>query len=116
MLDPEKQPRPAPAVSAVTADSPDSAPATAVAQADDAAQTVSNTRPDSAHLQLKAEAIALLQTYYGNSAAQKVAEIEAKFPPLTEPVLFLDGCRQLAALLVGTLKANEVFKGLYDRL
>lgn len=71
---------------------------------------------DLAHARLKAQATALLQTYYGNSAAQKVADIAARHPPLTEPVQFLDACRQLAALLVGALKANEVFKDLYDTL
>lgn len=71
---------------------------------------------DPAHARLKEQATALLQTYYGNSAAQKVADIAARHPPLTEPVVFLDACRQLAALLVGALKANEVFKDLYDTL
>ena len=71
---------------------------------------------DLAHARLKEQATALLQTYYGNSAAQKVADIAARHPPLTEPVQFLDACRQLAALLVGALKANEVFKDLYDTL
>ncbi len=82
----------------------------------DATTTVSDARPGLAHVQLKAEAIALLEAYYGNSAAQKVAEIEAKFSPLTDPVQFLDGCRQSAAVLVGALKANEVFKRLYGTL
>lgn len=71
---------------------------------------------DLAHARLKEQATALLQTYYGNSAAQKVADIAARHPPLTEPVQFLDACRQLAALLVGALKANEVFKDLYETL
>ena len=69
-----------------------------------------------AYGRLKDKATALLQTYYGNSAAQKVADIAAKHPPLTEPVQFLDACRQSAAVLVGALKANEVFKDLYDTL
>lgn len=68
------------------------------------------------HMRLKEEAIALLETYYGHSAPQKVAEAEAKFPPSTRPVEFLNACRQSAAVLVGMPKANEVFKGLYDTL
>lgn len=69
-----------------------------------------------AHMRLKEEATALLETYYGHSAPQKVAEAEAKFPPATQPVEFLNACRQSAALLVGMPKATEVFKGLYDGL
>ncbi|GEM_PF-889340 len=68
------------------------------------------------HMRLKEEAIALLETYYGHSAPQKVAEAEAKFPPSTRPIEFLNACRQSAAVLVGMPKATEVFKGLYDTL
>lgn len=116
MLDPAMQSRSAPVVSIANAGSPDPVRDTGAAHAHDAATNVSSSSAISTHVRLKAEATALLQTYYGNSAAQKVAEIEARFPPLTEPVQFLDGCRQLAAVLVGALKANEVFKGLYEKL
>ncbi|MCC7249050.1 MAG: hypothetical protein IT473_10550 [Lysobacter sp.] len=68
------------------------------------------------HMRLKEAATALLETYYGHSAPQKVAEAEAKFPPETRPVEFLNACRQSAAVLVGMPKATEVFKGLYDTL
>lgn len=68
------------------------------------------------HVRLKEEATAVLETYYGHSAPQKVAEAEAKFPPATHPVEFLNACRQSAAVLIGMPKATEVFKGLYDRL
>lgn len=67
-------------------------------------------------MRLKEEATALLETYYGHSAPQKVAEAEARFPPATQPVEFLNACRQSAALLVGMPKATEVFKSLYDSL
>ncbi len=72
--------------------------------------------PKLSHARLKEEATLLLQTYYGNSAAQKIADVEVRFSPVTQPVEFLDACRQLAAVLVGMPKANEVFKALFAKL
>lgn len=114
MLDPAMRSRST--APAANAEGSGSTRETGAAHAHDATTNISTPRSGLAHLQLKADAIALLQAYYGNSAAQKVAEIEAKFSPLTEPAQFLDGCRQSAALLVGALKAKEVFKELYDTL
>ncbi|MEQ1514651.1 MAG: hypothetical protein ABL934_18500 [Lysobacteraceae bacterium] len=81
----------------------------------DAAYATSGT-PKLSHLRLKEEATALLQTYYGNSAAQKIADVEVRFSPLTQPADFLNACRQLTAVLVGTPKANEVFRALFEKL
>lgn len=72
--------------------------------------------PKLSHARLKEDATALLQTYYGNSAAQKIADVEVRFSPVTQPAEFLDACRQLTAVLVGTAKANEVFRALFEKL
>lgn len=68
------------------------------------------------YTRLKEDATALLQTYYGNSAPQKIADVQVRFSPVTQPVEFLDACRQLTAVLVGTPKANDVFKALFEKL
>ena len=68
------------------------------------------------YTRLKEDATALLQTYYGNSAPQKIADVEVRFSPVTQPAEFLDACRQLTAVLVGTPKANDVFKALFEKL
>jgi hypothetical protein len=112
MLDPALQTRPGPAASVPNAAFSDSS----ASAAHDATATVSGAGRKLTRAQLKAEVIVVLEAYYGNSAAAKVAEIEARFPPLTDPVQFLDGCRQLAAMIVGALKANEVFKDLHAKL
>lgn len=72
--------------------------------------------PKLSSARLKEDATALLQTYYGNSAAQKIADVEARFSPVTQPAEFLNACRQLTAVLVGTAKANEVFRALFEKL
>lgn len=68
------------------------------------------------YTRLKEDATALLQTYYGNSAAQKIADVEVRFSPVTQPAEFLGACQQLTAVLVGTAKANEVFRALFEKL
>ncbi|NOT88566.1 MAG: hypothetical protein HOP03_10310 [Lysobacter sp.] len=68
------------------------------------------------YTRLREDATALLQTYYGNSAPQKIADVVARFSPVTQPAEFLDACRQLTAVLVGTAKANEVFRALSEKL
>lgn len=87
----------------------------------DASQAaVANQRPVAgprlAYARLQEDATAVLLTYYGNSAEQKVADVAARFPPSTQPVEFLNACRQLTAVLVGIPKANEVLKPLYEKL
>lgn len=72
--------------------------------------------PKLSHARLKDDATTLLQTYYGNSALQKVADIQARFSPVTQPAEFLSACRQLAAVLVGMPKATEVFRALFEKL
>lgn len=72
--------------------------------------------PKLSHARLKEEATLLLQTYYGNSASQKIADVEVRFSPVTQPAEFLDACRQLTAVLVGMPKANEVFRALFEKL
>jgi hypothetical protein len=68
------------------------------------------------YTRVKEDATALLQTYYGNSAPQKIADVEVRFSPVTQPAEFLDACRQLTAVLVGAPKANEVFRALFEKL
>ncbi len=68
------------------------------------------------YTRLKEDATALLQTYYGNSAPQKIADVEVRFSPVTQPAEFLDACRQLTAVLVGAPKANDVFRALFEKL
>jgi hypothetical protein len=72
--------------------------------------------PKLSHARLKEEATLLLQTYFGNSAPQKIADVEVRFSPVTQPAEFLDACRQLTAVLVGMPKAKEVFRALFEKL
>jgi hypothetical protein len=72
--------------------------------------------PKLSYARLKEDATALLQTYYGNSAAQKIADVEVRFSPVTQPAEFLGACQQLTAVLVGTAKAGEVFRPLFEKL
>lgn len=112
LLDPELHS--AAAQAAPAQPKPDPLPPT-MAQQTAPANTASGA-PKLSHARLKEEATVLLQTYYGNSAAQKIADVEVRFSPVTQPAEFLDACRQLTAVLVGTAKANEVFRALFEKL
>lgn len=92
------------------------ASAAAFASAQTAVAIATTGSPKLSHARLKEDATALLQNYYGNSAQQKVADIQNRFSPVTQPAEFLGACRQLAAVLVGMPKATEVFQGLFEKI
>ncbi len=114
LLDPELHSASVAAAQAPPAQPKPSPPPPAMAQT--APAYAASGAPKLSHARLKEDATALLQTYYGNSAAQKIADVEVRFSPVTQPAEFLDACRQLTAVLVGTAKANEVFRALFEKL
>ena len=70
-------------------------------------------RPVAIHLQR--EARSLLEKFYGSGATIKIDEIASYYPPAEKPREFLDQCKELAALMVGTDKAAKLFKPLYAK-
>lgn len=113
LLDPERH-----SASAAAAQAPPAPPMTSSPPPPAMAQTAPAASGTSKlpYTRLKEDATALLQTYYGNSAAQKIADVEVRFSPVTQPAEFLGACQQLTAVLVGTAKANEVFRALFEKL
>lgn len=65
---------------------------------------------------LKQEAWSLLEKFYGSGALKKVDEIAIYFSPHEKPREFLDKCKELAVLMVGSDKAEKLFKSLYARI
>jgi hypothetical protein len=117
LLDPERHSASAVAAAAQAPPvqpSPSSPPPPAMAQT--APPHAAPGTPKLPYARLKEDATALLQTYYGNSAAQKIADVEVRFSPVTQPAEFLGACQQLTAVLVGTAKASEVFRPLFEKL
>lgn len=111
LLDPDLRPRrvppaavaPVPIVAATAVAAPVAAPA---AQAKPAIQL--------AHIQLERRAIELLRQMFGTSAADKVAAISIKHPPITNSSEFIGQCEQLASMIVGAGKARQLFQPLRD--
>ena len=66
-------------------------------------------------MSLQRDATQILQNFYGSAADKKVAEVAAQFPPHQKPIHFLNHCKQLAAMMVGADKANQLFGPLYDK-
>lgn len=65
-----------------------------------------------AHIQLQRKATDLLKNLYGSSAITKVSAIASIHCPITQSGEFIEQCEQLAGIVVGANKAQELFMPL----
>ena len=67
-------------------------------------------------LRLRDLAVEALEPYLGNGAAKRVDALAVKFPPVHKPREFLLECQSAASMIVGSRKAEEVFRPLFAKL
>lgn len=67
-------------------------------------------------IELRSEALKLLEPLFGVGAARKVDEFARAHPPTERPREFLLQCQQHVAVMLGAGKAEALFRPLYDRL
>ncbi len=82
------------------------------------AQIATLTQPHTfySHEAIQDEAVNLLESLFGPSAKQRVAEIALVFPPHQYPIEFTNKCKLHASMMVGPIKAGEIFQLLYKKL
>jgi hypothetical protein len=67
-------------------------------------------------IELRSEALKLLEPLFGVGAARKIEEFARAHPPADRPQEFLLQCQQHVAVMLGAGKAEALFRPLYDRL
>lgn len=67
-------------------------------------------------IELRSEALKLLEPLFGVSAARKIDEFARTHPPAERPQEFLLQCQQHVSVMLGAGKAEALFRPLYDRL
>jgi hypothetical protein len=67
-------------------------------------------------IELRSEALKLLEPLFGVGAARKIDEFARAHPPADRPQEFLLQCQQHVAVMLGAGKAEALFRPLYDRL
>jgi hypothetical protein len=67
-------------------------------------------------IELRGEALKLLEPLFGVGAARKIEEFARAHPPADRPQEFLLQCQQHVAVMLGAGKAEALFRPLYDRL
>lgn len=100
---------------------PAAPPATAPASVPDAVPDPGSTAQFVAILaapgiELRREALKLLEPLFGAGAARKIEEFARAHPPTERPQEFLLQCQQHVAVMLGAAKAEALFRPLYDRL
>ena len=67
-------------------------------------------------IELRTEALRLLEPLFGVSATRKIDEFARIHPPGERPQEFLLQCQQHVSVMLGASKAEALFRPLYDRL
>ncbi|MFD0725461.1 hypothetical protein [Lysobacter brunescens] len=67
-------------------------------------------------IELRSEALKLLEPLFGVGAARKVDDFARLHPPAERPQEFLLQCQQHVSVMLGASKAEALFRPLYDRL
>lgn len=108
---------PAPAVSTEARTLPPAAsPVASPAPAPPPGPTVTAEQLASSALDLKGEARRLLEPLFGMSARNKIDEFAIAHPPTQHPYEFVLQCQRHAAIMLGTPKAEAMFRPLYEQL
>jgi len=107
-------PAPAPAASAPAPTA--STPAPAASGSAPASAFTTTEIPALSHIDIKSEAMALLQPLFGVSAGKKIDEFAIAHPPSQHPYEFLLLCQKHTAIMLGAGKAEALFRPLYDQL
>jgi len=68
------------------------------------------------HVAMQQEAVNLLESLFGPSAAQRVAEIALALPPNQYPTEFLNKCKLHASMMIGPRKAEEIFQTINKKM
>ena len=106
---------PAPPTPAAAPPPPSPAPA-APAAVPDPPPTATTEREALPSIDVKAEALRLLEPLFGVSAIRKVDEFAIAHPPMQHPYEFLLLCQKHTAIMLGAPKAEALFRPLYDLL
>lgn len=102
---------------AVTAPSPSAAPAPAREAAPAPGSTAQFVAILAAPgIELRSEALKLLEPLFGVGAARKIDDFARIHPPAERPHEFLLQCQQHVSVMLGAGKAEALFRPLYDRL
>lgn len=67
-------------------------------------------------IELRSEALKLLEPLFGVSASRKIDDFARIHPPAERPHEFLLQCQQHVSVMLGAGKAEALFRPLYDRL
>jgi hypothetical protein len=67
-------------------------------------------------IELRSEALKLLEPLFGVGAARKIDDFARLHPPAERPHEFLLQCQQHVSVMLGAGKAEALFRPLYDRL
>jgi hypothetical protein len=67
-------------------------------------------------IELRSEALKLLEPLFGVGAARKIDDFARIHPPAERPHEFLLQCQQHVSVMLGAGKAEALFRPLYDRL
>jgi hypothetical protein len=107
---------PAPAAAPAAAPAPPPAPVATAAPAPEPLPTATTEREALPSIDVKAEALRLLEPLFGVSAIRKVDEFAIAHPPMQHPHEFLLLCQKHTAIMLGAPKAEALFRPLYDLL
>jgi len=67
-------------------------------------------------IDLKGEALKLLEELFGAAASQKIDKIAAKYPPTEQPIAFLSSCKRIIEPVFGPAVAEQTLDSLYRKL
>lgn len=99
---------------AVTAPAP--APAAPSAPAPQPPPAAPAAAPSAPSIDVKGEALRLLEPLFGVSATRKIEEFAVAHPPQQQPVAFIQQCQKHASIMLGAAKAEALFRPVLDAL
>lgn len=89
------------------------APSAAAPQPPPAAPAAAPSAPS---IDVKGEALRLLEPLFGVSATRKIEEFAVAHPPQQQPVEFIQQCQKHASIMLGAAKAEALFRPVLDAL
>lgn len=100
-------------VAPAPAPAPAAPPAAAAPQPPPAAPAAAPSAPA---IDVKGEALRLLEPLFGVSATRKIEEFAVAHPPQQVPAEFIQQCQKHASIMLGAAKAEALFRPVLDAL
>lgn len=72
--------------------------------------------PSAPAIDVKGEALRLLEPLFGVSATRKIEEFAVAHPPQQQPAEFIQQCQKHASIMLGAAKAEALFRPVLDAL